>query len=230
MASESAQTALEPVCIAGRPVRERELYVSGEPVRFFEAADVDALLEDAIERGERPPYGAVPWASAAAVAQRLAETWSAAGAACDVTVLDVGCGTGIGALAAARLGARALALDVDPFALALVEAAARAQGLAVELYAFDLEGDEPLPKGELVLFSDVLYEGPLADAAARRVLEVLERGDEVLVADPGRAGRERFLARLDEAGVHGGFTPVAARLPGDARTTEIGVFRARGAR
>lgn len=50
-----------------------------------------------------------------------------------VGVLDVGCGSGVLALAAATLGARpVVAVDVDPVAVAATEAAARAAGLEVQ--------------------------------------------------------------------------------------------------
>jgi ribosomal protein L11 methyltransferase len=50
----------------------------------------------------------------------------------DTTVLDVGCGSGILAVAAARLGARVRAIDIDPDAVATTRANAARNGVAVQ--------------------------------------------------------------------------------------------------
>lgn len=53
-------------------------------------------------------------------------------------LLDVGTGAGVAALLAARCGGRVVATDLNPFALRLLRARARSEGLAVELVRTDL--------------------------------------------------------------------------------------------
>jgi release factor glutamine methyltransferase len=58
--------------------------------------------------------------------------------AAGLRVLELGCGEGRAALAAARAGARVVATDLNPAALAAVQAAARQSGLAVGAVRTDL--------------------------------------------------------------------------------------------
>jgi predicted nicotinamide N-methyase len=192
----------------------------GLAVTCLEAASADEVLERAIAAGAPPPYGAVLWASAVAVAEHLAGRADLGGK----RVLDVGSGNGLCALVAAKRGAHVLALDLDPFALELVAEAARRQALSVTPRLFDLGGDSPLPEADLVLFADLLYEEPLARAAAARVLEAARAGAEVLVGDPERTGRAAFLEVLRQAGVSAGFVEGHVRLPGEGRSQRVGLL------
>lgn len=54
------------------------------------------------------------------------------------TVLELGCGAGVASLVAARSGARVVATDVNPAAVALLRRNAKANGLAVECVVADL--------------------------------------------------------------------------------------------
>ena len=54
------------------------------------------------------------------------------------TLLDIGTGSGVLGLAAARAGVRVVATDVNPHALRHVAGLARAQGLAIDLVRTDL--------------------------------------------------------------------------------------------
>ncbi len=73
---------------------------------------------------------------------RLCLEWLAETVTRECSVLDYGCGSGILAIAAARLGARAVAgTDVDPQALRASAENARANGVAAEFAAPDALGD-----------------------------------------------------------------------------------------
>lgn len=64
-------------------------------------------------------------------------------------VLEVGCGSGLAALSAARRGARVLASDLNPYALRMVREEAAARGLRVDVARADLFGG--LGRFEVVL-------------------------------------------------------------------------------
>lgn len=209
-------------CINGRRVRRTSVRIApdGPVVTVFEVADADAWLGAAARDPDLDPYAGILWPAAVAVATELAGD-----VAPGERVLDLGAGTGLCALAAARLGARAIALDHDPFALELVRHAARLQALDVETRRFDLAGAEPLPPADLVLLADLLYEPALARAAARRIAEVVRRGSRVLIGDPGRFSRDVFLSALADNDLHPVFTDVHVHLPGGERGGIVGVAR-----
>jgi ribosomal protein L11 methyltransferase len=110
----------------------------------------------------------------------------------DATVLDVGCGSGVLALAGAKLGMRARGVDIDPDAVTAALDAARANGLDV---AFDttpiaaVEGTYDLVVANL--FAEVLValspellrvsKGPIALAGI-----LADRADTVRAAFAGR--------------------------------------------
>lgn len=82
-----------------------------------------------------------------------------------LSVLDLGCGSGVLAVAAARLGhAPVYACDSDPLAVSATRENATANGVAVEAFAADAAVD-PLPPADVWLAN--LLAGPLADVLAR---------------------------------------------------------------
>jgi predicted nicotinamide N-methyase len=106
-------------------------------------------------------------------------------------VVDLGCGAGLTALIAARAGARVTAVDLDAGALAAVSAAARRNGL-------DLQVTSTVPDdADLVLAADLLY----APEHAALLAPWTARGVNVLAADC-RAGEATAQAA--------GLTPVGA--------------------
>lgn len=148
---------------------------NGAALRFYTDGELEAL-----------PEGARRWALGVGNPVRHA------GLDEGEDVVDLGCGSGVAGLAAARAGARrVLAVDVDPLARAAARQNAAHNGLVIETAA------AAPATWDLLLAADVLYETGLRDW----VLGEGRRRGRILLADPGRAGtpsvalrRERTLA------------------------------------
>jgi predicted nicotinamide N-methyase len=134
------------------------------------------------------PYWSVLWRSGVALAGEVAGM-DLAGR----RVVEIGCGLGVPSLAAARSGAIALATDIDPNALELVERSAGLNDVLVETAPIDWSDPTELiarAPFDLVMAADVLYERPFV----AELLAALPRlAPEALLADPGRPAAEAFL-------------------------------------
>lgn len=83
------------------------------------------------------------------------------------TVLDLACGTGRHAIAAARLGARVTAVDHDPAALGAARDAARAAGVTIDFQQADLTAPwQPGTAYETVLAFNYLDRARMPDVRA----------------------------------------------------------------
>jgi predicted nicotinamide N-methyase len=138
-----------------------------------------------------PPYWAFAWAGGQALARYVLDNPAlVAGRA----VLDIGAGSGLVAIAAARAGARsATAADIDPFAGAAIKLNATLNGVAIALEAADIVGRFSAP-WDVVLVGDMCYERPLAERLTTWLRQLATGGALVLLGDPGRAylPRERL--------------------------------------
>jgi ribosomal protein L11 methyltransferase len=81
------------------------------------------------------------------------------------SLLDLGCGSGVVAVAAAKLGFTSVALDVDEAALEATRANAAANGVGVEISRADVLVD-PLPRADVAVANIAL---PVVEAVAARV-------------------------------------------------------------
>lgn len=159
-------------------VPEVELLVADDVVALWEA------MED--ERGgpaEDPPFWAAAWPGGQALARYLLDR---PGAVAGRPVLDLGSGSGLVAVAAARAGAAAVtASEIDPFGITAIGLNARLNGVSGVAVVGDVLGGPPPSEG-VVLAGDVCYDR----AMTARVLPFLEAarrgGCEVLLGDPGR--------------------------------------------
>lgn len=152
-------------------------------------------------------YATRLWLSSVVLARWLA---SHAAAFDGTTVLECGAGTGLCALTLAAVStAHVIASDHDEAGLALLARSAEAQSLGERLRTCTLDvcGASPLPPADWLVASDVLYTPQLADALARRCLEMLARGGRAIVADPGRPSRRRFQALIERHGMPASFLP-----------------------
>jgi predicted nicotinamide N-methyase len=172
---------------------EETVPVGGRDLVLLRPRDSEELLdEEAFEREELLPYWAELWPSGVALARAVGGR-SLGG----VRVLELGCGLGLASIAAALAGARVLATDWSPDAVAMTRENAARNGAALETAVVDWAAPDALVDAApwpLVLAADVLYErrnGGLLLALLPRLVD--ERG-EVLLADPQRPYTEGFLA------------------------------------
>jgi len=108
------------------------------------------------------PFWSVPWAGGQALARWVLDH---AGDVRDKRVIDAGAGGGLVAIAAAKVGASVVAIDVDPVACAACELNAAANDVTIETRcadacAIDLDAD-------VVLAGDVWYERAFASRIER---------------------------------------------------------------
>jgi predicted nicotinamide N-methyase len=151
------------------------------------APDVFALWqawEEECGAQQEVPFWAVVWPAARLLASIVqAEPAWVRGQ----TVLDLGCGGGVAAIAALYAGAtRVVAHDIDPVALAI--AAKNATANAVDLV---LQGTpmlrEPCPEHiTCILVGDLFYERSTAAALWAWLRTAHRRGVQVLIADASR--------------------------------------------
>ena len=102
------------------------------------------------------------------------------------SVLDIGAGCGLVAIAAARAGARVTAAELDPFACAAIAMNAGLNKVSLAIETTDLLAREPA-SWQAALAGDMCYERPLADRLIPWLQWLARGGALVLLGDPGRA-------------------------------------------
>ncbi len=133
------------------------------------------LGEDGVQ-----PYWAYGWAGGTVLARYLLDHPEIAAGR---RALDLGTGSGLVAIAAAKCGAIVTAVDIDPHAIAAAELNAEANGVTITLLCQDLL-DGPPPDTDLIFISDLFYD----KVTAERLTAFLETCNaDILVGDPGRA-------------------------------------------
>jgi predicted nicotinamide N-methyase len=162
-------------------------------IRFVHPRDPAALLyEDDIAADQAyPPYWAELWPSGIELANAVSERdWTGTHA------LELGCGLGLPAVAAALAGARVLATDRSADALAFAAVNAEQNGTSIETAR--CSWDEPgelVDRGpfQLVLASDVLYGQRNVDEMHALLPRLVAEGGQVWIADPERPLTGEFL-------------------------------------
>ncbi|MBO9124315.1 methyltransferase [Rhizobium sp. 16-488-2a] len=129
------------------------------------------------------PYWAYGWGGGAVLARHIAENPHLVRGR---RVLDLGTGSGLVAIVAAKAGATSVvAADIDDNAIAAARLNATANGVEIDLVHADLLDGAP-PAVDIVLAGDLFYD----EALAKRALAFLETcraaGIDVLIGDPYR--------------------------------------------
>ncbi len=195
---------------SGRPLRatlieglvEEEVELApGLRLEILRPPDAEELIDEAaFDEEEFLPYWAELWPSGLALARHVSGLEVAG-----LRVLELGCGLGLPALAAALRGAEVLATDWAEDAVELLRRNAERNAVFLRVARVRWSEPEQLLRAapwDLVLGADLLYEPRNAEQLA----ELLPRlGGTALLAEPGRPYAKDFLQRF-------GATPVAERI------------------
>ena len=160
--------------IAPPLVPEIKLYLATEVVPLWRATE-----EELEKNGVPPPYWAFAWAGGQALARYMLDNPDMV---CGKRVLDIGSGSGLVGIAAAKSGAaHVLAADIDAHATAAIKLNAAANAIDIAVTQDDLIG---LPGDwDIVLVGDLFYERPLAE---RLLAWLAPMTIPALLGDPGR--------------------------------------------
>jgi predicted nicotinamide N-methyase len=151
------------------------------------AADIVALWE-AIEQQSgtaptEPPFWAAAWPGGQALARYVLDVPETVAGR---SVLDLGSGSGMVAVAAGLAGARhVVASEIDPFGHAAIAVNAEVNGIAPVTVVGDVLGEEP-PAVDVVLAGDVCYDRVMSERVLPWLVAARARGAEVYLGDPGR--------------------------------------------
>jgi ETFB lysine methyltransferase len=159
--------------------------------------DAEALISEAdFDRDERLPYWADVWPSSIVLGERLlAESGDGR------SLLELGCGVGVVALAAATAGFDVTVSDYYDDALAFAQVNLARAGHEVAARALDWRAlPADLPRFDVVVASDVLYERPYAQLVADVFARTVAPHGRALVADPGRLAAPEFALAAHRAG------------------------------
>jgi predicted nicotinamide N-methyase len=142
------------------------------------------------------PYWAYDWGGGLALARHILNCRDRVAGR---TVLDLGTGSGIVGIAAAKAGAKSvIAADIDRYAIAAAGLNAAANGVVISTFYGDLT-EGPPPAVDVVLVGDLFYQADLAQRVTAFLDRCLEATVEVLIGDPWRAflptRRLRLLAQ-----------------------------------
>lgn len=159
-------------------VPEIKLHLAGEVTPLWHAT------EATLEKSQLPPpYWAFAWPGGQALARHLLDHPALVAGK---SVLDIGAGSGLVAIAARQAGAtRVTAAEIDAFAIAAIRLNAALNAVAIDAESRDLIGGARA--WDTILVGDMCYERPLADRLTEWLRQLAARGATVLLGDPGRA-------------------------------------------
>ena len=170
-----------------RPLRldlvpEITLLVAGDVVGLWEAIAADGVA-DGVDPPAEPPFWAAAWPGGQALARYVLDHPDLVRGR---SVLDLGSGSGLVAVAAALAGAAdVVASEIDPYGIAAIAANAQVNGVSDIVVVGDLLDREP-PDVSVLLAGDVCYDRLMTERVLPFLEEARRRGTDVLIGDPGR--------------------------------------------
>jgi len=202
-----SDTVRETVIVEGRK------FLIDRPAGLDKVFDHPAV-RSAYAADEYIPYWTDLWASARMLAKViLRERWAGR-----PEVLEVGCGLGLGGLAALARGLRVTFSDCDETAVGFAAANARLNGFT-DFATLPLDLRSP-PAGvtfPVVIGSDLMYEQRMVEPLAQFLKAVLAPGGVGLITDPDRLSARSFRWAARQAGLRTESSFVRAGEPGGER-------------
>ena len=208
------------------PLRRLTATLRSGAITWFNAADETQAMAACAIDNDVEPVGSVVWPAGVAAISALERLSNARrGGLRGLSILELGAGTGLTALAAAKFGARVVATDASELCLRLLRAARDANpDLSVTVEKLDFSDAAAVDKlvrargpFDLVVACDTFYSTALAKATASAIAR--SRATARLVLDPCRPTRPQFvdeLKRLEVASWDGGADVAFRPLPIDA--------------
>ena len=187
------------------------------------ADDVTAIwqkTEDELDEvGLPPPFWAFAWPGGQALARYILDHPAVVR---NRSVLDIGSGSGLLAIAAARSGARlVIANDIDAVAGHAIALNAEANGVSLRFEGANVVGRDG--GWDVVLAGDIAYQEDMAGPMFDWLQTLATRGADVLVGDPGRS----YLPRETLESIAGYEVPVSRDVE-DADVKRSCVWRFKG--
>lgn len=160
-------------------VPELRLHLAEESVPIWQKTE-----EELGATNISPPYWAFAWAGGQALARYLLDSPRTV---LDKTVVDLGSGSGLTAIAAKRAGATyVLAADIDPLAGAAAVLNASVNEVIVAVTSDDLLSHPP-QRADVILVGDLFYERVLAERVLAYIAAAKHQGATILIGDPQRS-------------------------------------------
>lgn len=189
-----------PAIIAGFPTQVEAFDVGGQQIPLVTVRDLEQHVDrERLLHDETvvPPYWALVWGGARALAEHLVTRVECRGR----RVLDVGCGLGLVALAAASRGAVVTAIDREIAPIEFLQASAAIAGVAIDALVGDVAAARFDRAFDLVLAADLLYERTEFDRLAEALAAQVAPHGTLWVADPQRVETTGFYRALQRIGL-----------------------------
>lgn len=173
--------------------------IGGRELVILRPRNADDLITEAdYVKDERLPYWADIWPSSMMLAERLLEEKGAGR-----SLIELGCGSGLCACAAAISGFDVLATDYYDDALLFTELNARVNaGRPVRTRHVDWSAiPADLGAFDVVLAADVMYEPRYPLMVANAMDRMIAPAGHALIADPGRIAFPDFLEEIGKRGL-----------------------------
>ncbi|MHC1549214.1 class I SAM-dependent methyltransferase [Phyllobacterium sp. K27] len=159
-------------------VPEISLYTAHPASRLGKLGNQD------INGNDHPPYWAYRWAGGTVLARYILDhPETVAG----LRVLDLGAGSGIVGIAAAKAGATTvLCVDVDPHAAIVSRLNAAVNAVNIVPVCKDILDDDP-PETDIITVGDLFYDSAIAERVRAYLDRCIAANITIIVGDPGRA-------------------------------------------